>query len=102
MIEFDWDENKNKVNKNNWSIGLEQKFIAGNLNYQQVSNTLSGRLQRLLLAKSILKSTENSPPSTLKPNDIPNLNLTIDTFKIGEVKFSAPLNSSGNYEGNIG
>lgn len=79
----------NKVNKNNWSIGLEQKFIAGNLNYQQVSNTLSGRLQRLLLAKSILKSTENAPPSTLKPNDIPNLNLTIDTFKIGEVNMGS-------------
>ncbi len=76
----------NRLDKGAWSILLEQRDIAGDLRYQQASNTLSGRFPRLYLNKSILSKQENNnSASTLKPMDLPNLNLTIDAFKLGEV-----------------
>ena len=76
----------NKIAKNTWSFQLLQRDIAGNLNYQLSTNTLSGHLKRLYLAKSWL-SNQQSLNSTLrlKPNDIPNLDLMIDTVKLGEL-----------------
>ena len=73
----------NKLAKNVWSIKLEQRDIAGNLRYQQSSNTLSGRFSRLYLAKIALShQQDNTEALALKPADIPNLNVTIDTLKL--------------------
>ncbi len=87
-----WDQNyknvaikANKISSNAWSFQLEQRDIAGNLRYQRTTNTLSGGFQRFYLPKSILNKKPNNSVSTLKPSDIPNLNLTVDVFKLGDV-----------------
>ena len=76
----------NKVGNDIWSIKLDQPDVAGNLRYEHPTKTLSGRFERLYLPKSSLTSQlDNTPSSTLKPSDIPNLNVTIDTLKLGDV-----------------
>ena len=76
----------NKLDKDAWSILLDQENVAGNLRYQRSSNTLSGRFTRLHLSKSVLSKPQGeNAASTLKPSDLPNLNLTSDVFRLGEV-----------------
>ena len=76
----------NKVNKDEWTVSLEQRDIVGDLRYQRSSNTLSGQIERLYLSKSALIGKTNSMPNArLRPEDIPNLNITIDDFKLDDV-----------------
>ena len=63
-----------------WFMDLKQQQIEATLNYQQSSNTLSGHIVRLLWDRT----PKNDPAiSSLKPIDIPNLDLTIDALKVG-------------------
>lgn len=73
----------NKLNKDVWSCKLDQEDAVGTFRYQHSSNTLSGHFTRLYLAKSDLSKDKNG--INLKPNDIPNLDLTIDSFKWGAI-----------------
>jgi len=91
----------NKLNQNAWSLKLDQHDIAGDLRYQRNSNTLSGRFSRLYMAKSPLSGQQgNTPLSSLKPIDIPNLNLTVDIFKLGEVEVGNLALKSTSSNGN--
>lgn len=75
-----------RLDKDAWSILLDQQNIAGDLRYQQSSDTLSGGFSRVNLPRSVLsKNNVNSTMSTLKPSDLPNLNVTIDAFTLGDV-----------------
>ena len=76
----------NKLSKDAWSFQLEQQDIAADLHYHYADNTLSGRFNRLYLAKPSLMGQANTlKTSALKPADIPNLNVMIDALRIGKV-----------------
>jgi uncharacterized protein (TIGR02099 family) len=92
--------NANKLNKETWALQFNQRDVAGNFSYAPGSNTLSGRIKRLLLPK-IDKggNPDNSQPSNLKPTDIPNLNLTIDALQLGDVHVGRMAIKSRSKEG---
>lgn len=74
----------NKTGNDMWSFNLEQHDVAGYLNYRLSTNSLSGHLKRIYLAKSVWSKEQMMKPSTtLKPRDIPNLDLAIDVVKVG-------------------
>lgn len=78
--------NATKEDDEEWSISLEQSDIAGDLHYQFSTNTLSGHFERLFLDNSALVGkTATLTTTKLKPKDIPNLNLTVDDFRLEDV-----------------
>ena len=80
--------NANKLSKTAWSFHLDQQDVAGQFQYDFLSNTVSGHFNRLNIAKAVLLPSKGENETiTLKPSYIPNLNLTIDTFKVGEIDF---------------
>lgn len=90
----------NKLDTDAWSILLDHRNVAGNLHYKRTSNTLSGRFPRLYLAKSILsKPQDDGTTSTLKPSDLPNLNLTIDVFKLDGIDIGNAAIKSNSAKG---
>lgn len=75
-----------KLGQDTWSFKLDQRDIAGDLRYQYASNTLSGRFMRLYLAKpDWVHQRSVTSTSSIKPGDIPNLNLTVDALKLGKI-----------------
>jgi uncharacterized protein (TIGR02099 family) len=72
----------NKLDEQTWSLQLKQQKIDAMLTYQQTSNSLSGHMARLLLDAPPKNQASNN---SLKPRDIPNLDLTIDQLKIGSM-----------------
>ena len=86
-----------KSDKDIWSFNIDQYNIAGDLSYKLSENRLSGHLLRLNIEKYNLKNTAED--NKLKPDDIPNLDLAIDNFKlkdvsIGEVKIKSTSKAS--------
>jgi uncharacterized protein YhdP len=73
-----------KVNQDTWSFDIDQSEMAGSLRYEIGLNTLSGHFNHLYLPKLELKRAD-AGSSTLNPSDIPNLDLTIGTLKLGEI-----------------
>lgn len=69
----------NHLGVDNWSFRVAQKDVLGDLRYHPKAHSLSGHLNYLYLSKSLLSNSAN----TLKPIDIPQLNLSIDDFKYG-------------------
>lgn len=69
-----------------WRLVIHQADVACRLNYQTKSNTLAGDFEYLHLAP-IAKSSQSAHPvsSTLKPSDIPNLDLHMDHLTLGQV-----------------
>ncbi len=91
----------NKLGKDDWSFKLEQREISADLRYQRALNTLSGRFMRLYLAESTLAHQTNTTLITnLKPHDIPNLNLTIGTLRLGKVDMGDAVLKSTSTDGN--
>lgn len=75
-----------KLTKDNWSVKLQQKSIDADLQYQMATNTLTGTVTHLYLPNAmLLNSSMKSVNATFKPDDIPNLNITIDAVKLDEV-----------------
>lgn len=76
----------NKLAKDNWSVKLSEKDVAADLRYQPSTNALTGNISHLHLANlAMLNSKAGAAQSAFKPDDIPNLNLTIETVKIDKV-----------------
>ena len=76
----------NRTGKNTWSFAVDQRDIAGHLNYQLSTNTLSGHLKRLYLSNSLLSSQQIlKATAPLKPRDIPNLEVSVDAVKLGKL-----------------
>lgn len=76
----------NKANKNDWSLNIKQPSLAANLFFQSNTNTLSGHFDFLHLPKFDEKLGEqNKDNLQISPNQIPNLNLTINDLKIGAI-----------------
>ncbi len=69
--------------KEEWSIYLQQPKLVANLHYQKKTNSLTGRFNKLRVEKVALKN--NVSNSGLKPADLPNLDLQIDSFQWGEL-----------------
>ena len=71
--------------KNDWSINVQQKAISANLRYQAAINTVAGNIEYLYLPNITLKKRTESIDTTLKPSDIPNINITIGALKLDKV-----------------
>ena len=89
-LRLDYDERMSikasRLDNKVWSVQLDEQDVAGDLRYDDSSNTLSGRLSRLYLAKSVFARKQNNEPVlSLQPKNIPNLNLTMDVLKVGEL-----------------
>lgn len=85
--QFDEMTVKAKILQNtDWSFSLKQKKIAADLTYHALTNTLSGFVKYLHLAKIDNANENNESLSTIKPGQIPNLNLRIDNLSIGTMK----------------
>lgn len=72
-----------------WSLQLDQKNLAADLNYTPSSNLLSGLVKRLHLApldKTEDNKGEGDRDSLRHPGQIPNLNLRLDQVSFGQVK----------------
>ena len=84
--QFDKMSVKGKILRNNdWSFNLSQKKIAADLTYHSPTNTLSGFVKYLHLAKiDTLNDTDEA--SNVSPGQIPNLNLRIDNLSIDSIK----------------
>nr|WP_302473891.1 YhdP family protein [Legionella sp. PL877] len=67
-----------------WSIAIKQEQVAANLRYQPATNTLTGTFEKLHLDKN---KTNFSATTTikLKPEDMPNLNLSIGSLQLGNL-----------------
>lgn len=74
-----------KLTSGDWSIRLNHSTLKANLHYKPSSNTLTGQFDKLHLENKSteVKSTELQAKSTLKPIDLPNLNLRIASFQLG-------------------
>lgn len=69
-----------KLAEDDWSIQLNQALLAAKLHYQPTSNTLVGQFDKLGLKKPI---HNRAMISTLKPMDLPNLDLHIRSLQLG-------------------
>lgn len=74
-----------KLANGEWSIRLNQEKFAANLHYQPATNTVSGLFEKLQLTRSDFDKSAGASLSTLKPADIPNLDLDIASFQFGEL-----------------
>lgn len=82
--------NASKYGKDVWDLSIEQQDIAGDFRYQLSTNSLSGHFERLYLSKSYFAGkSDNRPTASLKPIDIPNLNVTIDALRLDAVDVGA-------------
>lgn len=69
-----------------WSIQLNQATLAANLRYQPATNTLTGQFDKLRIEKTKAAAKPlDLGNSTLKPTDIPNLDLGISSFQYGDL-----------------
>jgi len=102
-----WGENYPKVSidasrlsPDVWSLKLDQPDMVANLKYQVPTNAISGHFDRLYLKKSVLLAQAKKTTLTkIKPSDIPNLNVTIDTFKLDETNLgNVAINSTSTEE----
>lgn len=74
-----------KLTSGDWSIRLNHATLKANLQYKPSSNTLTGQFDKLHLENKSadLQPREQQAKSTLKPLDLPNLNLRIASFQLG-------------------
>lgn len=69
-----------------WQFKLNQHDIAGDLVYKLPTHSLKGHFNHIYWAKLALSDEAKALEKTeFKPNDIPNLNLTVDVLKLGQV-----------------
>lgn len=75
-----------KLAKDSWTMKLSQKDVVADLLYQEQSNTLSGTIDHLHLPNLMLLNNKmESINAAFKPEDIPNLNITIAAVKLDQV-----------------
>jgi len=76
-----------RLAKDDWSVSLEQANIVADLHYQPSVNLVSGWINRLNIS-SLTNTTKakHGPKWYIEPQDIPNLNLTINELKIHDVE----------------
>lgn len=71
-----------------WSFSVQQKNISADLLYRIAANELSGHIQHLHLDKFDTSKKDGSDEASEKmhPEQIPNLNLRIDNFSVGQIQ----------------
>lgn len=71
---------------NDWSFNVKEKDINADLRYQSALNALTGHIEHLYLPDSLLLNNKVKPAKTLfRPDDIPNINVTIDQVRLAQV-----------------
>jgi uncharacterized protein (TIGR02099 family) len=77
--------NAHQLAADDWSLKINQRDVAASLRYQSNPNVLSGVIDYLHVAKSALASQHSKQSFTqLKPDQIPNLDVTVNDLKIGD------------------
>lgn len=91
QIRLDYDNHAVKVNvkaaqldNKTWSLQINQKEFAADVQYQSDNHTLNGKITRLHL-DNLFDSKHPNSKSTLVPQDIPNLHLDVQNFTYGDV-----------------
>lgn len=87
-MEFNYD-NRLKASKsttNEWAIDLNQREFVGKLVYQPASNSVKGEFTKLHLNNDLLGQNLTSLESNLKPSELPNLDLQVASFQLGELE----------------
>lgn len=87
-----WNENykdltikAKKMTEDDWSLQLKEEALDAHLNYQLKTNTLTGNFAKLGIKSSFKGQKEATEKSLLKPKDIPNLDLHIDSLHLNEM-----------------
>lgn len=80
-----------QITPDKWQIHIDQPEIFGDLQYQLSKRTLTGDFARMSLYQPNQISQKKYKQSrwTLKPGDIPNLTLSIDSLKIKTIEVGA-------------
>ena len=74
------------LSREHWSVKVNEQNISADLKYAPAANTISGTIDRLYLSNlTSLKNRMKSADARLKPRDIPNLNLVINTCKLDSI-----------------
>lgn len=76
------------INRDDWALHIEQTDVSGNLHYLLSKHTLSGDFNRVYVKQAYQASTKKYRDTkwTLKPEDIPNLQLSIKDLKVHDVQ----------------
>ncbi len=88
-----------KVDRNDWTIKLKQPYFMANLFYQNNTNSLSGHFDYLHLPK-FKEKTESKPLNKMSilPEQIPNLNLTINDLQVGQLDLGNVIIKANSYK----
>ncbi|HBI22469.1 MAG TPA: hypothetical protein DDY37_07820, partial [Legionella sp.] len=74
------------LSRDNWSLKVEERNLAAELQYAPAANSLSGTIDRLYLTDLLtLKNRMKLAHTRLKPLDIPHLNLVINSAKLDNI-----------------
>jgi uncharacterized protein (TIGR02099 family) len=71
--------------QNVWSVNIRQQDVMAQLQYQSKSNRLKGTFSKLRLKKIPTDAKGKLPSSSLKPHDLPGLDLQINDFQFGDL-----------------
>ena len=75
-----------KSSQSDWTINLKHKRFNGDIFYQEKANLLSGHFNFLHLPKPVeQKEAKSTNTLSITPEQIPNLNLTIDDLQLGNM-----------------
>ncbi len=87
---------KARKSKDDWAVQLQQKTVSAHLLYKPTENAWFGNFEKLTITPpSERQKKSHSDQTALSPNDIPNINITIDQFNWGKVDIgSVTLTSS--------
>lgn len=86
--------------KNDWSIKLSQANLIGELHYEASKHLLTGNLEHWYLDLALFKAqTSTTALTTLKPEQIPNLNVTVDDLRVGKKALGRALLKSTSAPG---
>lgn len=79
--------NGSKLNNQSLALKVQHKDLIADLNYLQSTHHLKAHLNHLRIEKELLTAATINEKHDLhlKPNEMPNLNLTIDNFELGEL-----------------
>lgn len=76
--------NAHQLALDDWQVKIKQRNMNANLRYQNKPNLISGVIDYLYVAKTALtNNSSKDSPSNLKPEQIPNLDVTVSSLKVG-------------------
>lgn len=75
------------ITSNHWALDVQQRNITAQLHYYIKDNVITGHVQHLWLDKP--QQTVKESHIKLTPANLPNLDLTIDLLKVGQIELGS-------------